>query len=63
LFRCSPDVDEFKLANLTSAPSKLINAPRVLASPASFECRLSEIIQLKTAEQKPLDSWFVIWER
>jgi len=55
-----PEVDEFELANLTPAPSKLINAPRVLASPVSFECKLSEIIQLKNTDQSALESWFVI---
>ena len=57
-----PEVDEFQLAQLTPTPSILINAPRVLASPVSFECRLAEIIQLKTSDQKILDSWFVIGE-
>jgi hypothetical protein len=34
------------IAGLAVAPSKLVNVPRVAASPASFECRLTEIIQL-----------------
>lgn len=55
-----PNVDEFELAQLTPAPSKLIQAPRVLASPVSFECKLSEIIQLKNMDNTPLESWFVI---
>ncbi|SMC55246.1 flavin reductase family protein [Polynucleobacter kasalickyi] len=55
-----PSVDEFELAQLTPAPSKLIHSPRVLASPVSFECKLSEIIQLKDPHQSPLESWFVI---
>lgn len=55
-----PNVDEFELAKLTPAPSKIIKAPRVLASPVSFECKLSEIIQLKDTNKEPLESWFVI---
>ncbi len=55
-----PNVDEFELAQLTPAPSKIIKAPRVLASPVSFECKLSEIIQLKDTNKEALESWFVI---
>ncbi len=55
-----PNVDEFELAKLTAGPSKLIKAPRVLASPVSFECKLSEIIQLKDTNTEKLESWFVI---
>ncbi|MEM8857447.1 MAG: flavin reductase family protein [Chloroflexota bacterium] len=36
-----PEVDEFKEARLTPAPSVKISAPRVLESPVSFECVLS----------------------
>ena len=33
-----PEVDEFELAGLDKAPSKLIKAPRVAQSPVHFEC-------------------------
>jgi flavin reductase (DIM6/NTAB) family NADH-FMN oxidoreductase RutF len=33
-----PEVDEFALAGVTAAPSRLIKAPRVLESPIQFEC-------------------------
>ena len=45
-----PEVDEFALAGLTPAPSRLIVPPRVGESPVAFECRLTQLIRLKTAE-------------
>ncbi len=62
---CAPapaEVDEFELSGVTKAPSRLINAPRVLESPVNFECRLCEIIRLRTADADEVDSWFVIGE-
>ncbi|RJG04011.1 flavin reductase family protein [Noviherbaspirillum sedimenti] len=57
-----PDVDEFMLAGLTKAPSRLVEAPRVAESPVSLECRLSEIIRLKSSQGKEVDTWFVYGE-
>jgi flavin reductase (DIM6/NTAB) family NADH-FMN oxidoreductase RutF len=39
--------NEFDHARLESAPSRLVRPPRVAASPAAFECRVTEIIKLK----------------
>lgn len=39
-------VDEFEMAGLEKAPCHEIAAPRVAASPASFECRLHQAIEL-----------------
>ena len=39
--------DEFALAGLTAAPSRLVSAPRVAESPVHFECRVTEIVALK----------------
>ncbi len=41
-----PEVDEFKLAGVTKAPSKLVKAPRVAESPVNFECRYHQTIRL-----------------
>jgi flavin reductase (DIM6/NTAB) family NADH-FMN oxidoreductase RutF len=41
-----PEVDEFELANLTKAASKLVRAPRVAESPVHFECRYHQTIRL-----------------
>jgi len=44
--RVAADIDEFKLAGLTQAPSRFINAPRVKESPAALECKLFQIVPL-----------------
>lgn len=40
------DVDEFALAGLEPAPSKLIKAPWVRGAPAALECRVWRVIEL-----------------
>lgn len=42
-------VDEFELAGLTPAPSRLVKPPRVAESPAALECRLWKMIELPGA--------------
>lgn len=54
--------DEFARAGLTPAPSRLVNAPRVAESPVNFECRLSQCIQLTSANGDLIDSWLVLGE-
>ena len=39
-------VDEFELAGLTAAPSRLVKPPRVKRAPAAFECKLWQTIDL-----------------
>jgi flavin reductase (DIM6/NTAB) family NADH-FMN oxidoreductase RutF len=39
-------VDEFALAGLTPAPSRLVKAPRVAESPAALECKLWKMVEL-----------------
>jgi len=56
------EVDEFAFAGIEAAPSRLIDAPRVAASPVSFECRLTQIVRLTTKEGDALDQWLVIGE-
>ena len=41
---------EFKHARLESAPSRLVRPPRVAASPAAFECRVTELVKLKDVD-------------
>ena len=57
-----PGIDEFELAGLTPEPSRLIKVPRVAESPVSFECRLIEIRQLRTAAGQPVDTWMTFGE-
>jgi flavin reductase (DIM6/NTAB) family NADH-FMN oxidoreductase RutF len=41
-----PEVDEFELAGVTKAPSRLVRVPRVAESPVQFECRYHQTIRL-----------------
>jgi len=41
-----PEVDEFELAGLAKAPSRLVKAPRVANSPVHFECRYHLTVRL-----------------
>ncbi len=58
----APDVSEFQIAGLTAVPSKLINVPRVAESPVAFECKLTEIIQLKGANGEKANAWLTLGE-
>jgi len=53
---------EFTFANLTEAPSRLVAPPRVAESPVNFECKVTEIIQLKSHAGVPAESWLVLGE-
>ena len=57
-----PQVDEFDLAQLTPVASRLIAAPRVAESPVSFECKVTQIVQLKTVSGADVPSWVVFGE-
>jgi flavin reductase (DIM6/NTAB) family NADH-FMN oxidoreductase RutF len=57
-----PDVDEFALAGLTPAPSRLIATPRVAESPVSFECKLTQLIQLQRENGETVPTWLVLGE-
>lgn len=56
------NVDEFELAGLTPAPSRIIATPRVAESPVSFECKLTQVIQLQRANGESVDTWLVLGE-
>lgn len=56
------EVDEFVLAGLTHAPSRLIAPPRVLESPVSFECKLTQLIQLHDTAGEAITTWLVLGE-
>jgi len=57
-----PDVDEFTLAGIEAVPSRLVRPPRVAASPAAFECKMTQLVELQTKEGRQLDQWLVIGE-
>jgi flavin reductase (DIM6/NTAB) family NADH-FMN oxidoreductase RutF len=56
------DVSEFQIAGLTAAPSRLVNVPRVAESPVSFECKLTQIIQLQGADGNKAQAWLTLGE-
>jgi flavin reductase (DIM6/NTAB) family NADH-FMN oxidoreductase RutF len=58
----APEVSEFDLAGLTPVASRLIAAPRVQESPVSFECRVTQIVQLQGADGVQVPSWLVLGE-
>jgi flavin reductase (DIM6/NTAB) family NADH-FMN oxidoreductase RutF len=62
---CEPvpsDVNEFELAHLTPLASSMVNAPRVAQSPVSFECKVTQILQLQGLDQQKVPSWLVLGE-
>jgi flavin reductase (DIM6/NTAB) family NADH-FMN oxidoreductase RutF len=40
--------DEFVLAGLTPIPARLVSVPRVAESPVNFECKVTQIVELKS---------------
>ena len=58
----APDVNEFELTSLTPVASRCIAVPRVQESPVSFECRLTQIVQLQGADGVAVPSWLVLGE-
>ncbi len=56
------DVSEFSIAGLTAVPGRLVNVPRVAESPVSFECRLTQIIQLQDANGDKAQAWLTLGE-
>jgi flavin reductase (DIM6/NTAB) family NADH-FMN oxidoreductase RutF len=57
-----PEVDEFELAQLTPVPSRLIGVPRVAESPVSFECRVTQIVQVQGVDGVPVETWLTLGE-
>ena len=57
-----PDVNEFELAGLTPLASSVIQVPRVAQSKVSFECKLTQMIQMQNAEGQELASWLTLGE-
>ncbi|WP_458526049.1 flavin reductase family protein [Onishia taeanensis] len=56
------DVDEFTLAGLTPAPSRVVGVPHVAEARVVFECRLSQLLQLTSAAGDAVDTWLVLGE-
>lgn len=58
----SAEVNEFELAGLKTTASRIVAVPRVALSPVSFECRLSQILQLNAADGSKISTWMVFGE-
>lgn len=56
------EVDEFTLAGIDTLPARTVRPDRVAASPAQFECRLTQLIRLETKEGTEIDTWLVLGE-
>lgn len=41
--------DEFEVAGITEAESVYVRPPRVMASPVSFECKLTQVVEIGTS--------------
>lgn len=52
--------DEFQAAGLATAPSRIVKAPRVAATPASLECRVVSSMRLHDVHGKALEGWLII---
>jgi len=62
---CAPvaaQVSEFELSGLTATPSSIVSVPRVGETPVAFECKVSQIVQLKRADQALVPSWLILGE-
>ncbi len=57
-----PEVSEFELSGLTPLASTLVTAPRVAESPVTFECRVTQVVQLQSAEGAAVPAWLVLGE-
>ncbi|CQD15009.1 Flavin reductase like domain protein [Mycobacterium lentiflavum] len=54
--------NEFVHAGLEAAASRLVAPPRVAASPVNFECKVSQIVQLKSYRGYRVPTWLVLGE-
>jgi flavin reductase (DIM6/NTAB) family NADH-FMN oxidoreductase RutF len=57
-----PEVSEFELAGLTPLASRLVAPPRIAESPVSFECKLTQLLQLQDAQGQKVPTWLVLGE-
>lgn len=53
---------EMAMAGLEGAPSTIVSVPRVAATPAALECKVTHILQLEDRAGQALDSFLVLGE-
>jgi flavin reductase (DIM6/NTAB) family NADH-FMN oxidoreductase RutF len=56
------EVNEFELAGLTPAASKLVKPPRVAEAPCALECKATQIVQMKGPDGSPRDNYVTFGE-
>lgn len=56
----APDVDEFAMTRLTPVPSRLVSPPRLKESPASLECKVTHVVEIKDIDGGDTGRWFTI---
>ena len=62
---CAPypaDVSEFDATGLDRAKSTLVTPPRVAKAKVAFECKCTDIVQLKGISGEKIQTWFVLGE-
>ena len=57
-----PETSEFDALSLEKAASKLVIPPRVAKAKVAFECKCTEIIQLKGVSGEKVETWLVLGE-
>jgi flavin reductase (DIM6/NTAB) family NADH-FMN oxidoreductase RutF len=57
-----PEVDEFELAGLMPAASRIVKPPRVADSPVAFECKVTQIVRLQGLDGSPMETWLTLGE-
>jgi flavin reductase (DIM6/NTAB) family NADH-FMN oxidoreductase RutF len=55
-------MDEFELAGLEKAPARLVKPPMVASAGVNFECKVTEIVQMKSHTGKQVQAWLVLGE-
>ncbi len=55
-----PELDEFALANLATAPCRLVRPLRVAASPAALECKVIDVLHLRDLDSREIDVFLTI---
>ena len=57
-----PEVSEFDATGLEQAKSTLVTPPRVAKTKVAFECKCTDIIQLKDISGEKVQTWLVLGE-
>ncbi len=58
----SPEVSEFEATGLAQAESRLVLPPRVAKAKVAFECKCTEIVQLKSISGEKVKTWLILGE-